>query len=75
MAKDTRFADCDSATVFKAVSQTNMSSDGRSLWDRLQEELKSKQSPDAAAEYIRSSLLEISNRLKREIARVTAELG
>ena len=74
MAKDPRFSNSDAAAVFQAVSQTAMSPDNQSLWDRLQEELNSKQSPGAAAEYLRSSFLEISARLEREIASVAGEL-
>jgi hypothetical protein len=74
MAKDPRFSNCDAAAVFQAVSQTSMSPDTQSLWDRLQQELSSKQSPDAAAEYLRSSFLEVSARLEREIASVAGEL-
>jgi hypothetical protein len=74
MAKDPRFSNCDATAVFRAVSQTAMSPDTRSLWDRLQEELSSKLSPGAAAEYLRSSFLEISARLEREINSVTREL-
>ena len=74
MAKDSRFSNCDAAAVFQAVSQTEMSPDTRSLWDRVQEELNSKQSPGDAAEYLRSSFLEISARLEREIVSVSGEL-
>lgn len=74
MAKDPRFLNCDATAVFQAVGQTAMSPDTRSLWDRLQEELSTKQSPGAAAEYLRSSLLEISARLEREIMSVAGEL-
>lgn len=74
MAKDSRFSNCDAAAVFQAVNQTAMSPDTRSLWDRLQEELTSKQSAGAAPEYLRSSFLEISARLEREIASVSGEL-
>lgn len=74
MAKDSRFANCDAGAVFQAVSRTAMSPDMQSLWDRLQEELNSKQSPGAAAQYLRSSFLEIAARLEREIASVSGEL-
>jgi hypothetical protein len=74
MAKDPRFSNCDAAAVFQAVCQAAMSSDTRSLWDRIQEELKTKQSPGAATEYLRSSFLEIATRLEREIKNVAGEL-
>ena len=74
MTKDPRFSNCDTMAVFDAVNQANMSPDTRSLWDRLQAELNTNQSPNAAAEYLRSSFLEISTRLEREIASVSGEV-
>ena len=74
MAKDPRFANSDASAVFQAVSEADMSPDTRSLWDRLQEELKSKQSSDEAVEYLRSSFLEIATRLERQIASVATDV-
>lgn len=74
MAKDPRFSASDASAVFEAVTQTVMSLDTRSLWDRLREELSSKAAPGAATEYLRSSFMEIAGRLEREIASVTGEL-
>lgn len=74
MAKDSRFSNCDTKAVFDAVSQANMSPDTRSLWDRLQVELSTNEYPNAAAEYLRSSFLEISARLEREITSVSGEV-
>ena len=74
MPKDPRFVGSDAESVFKQVSQIVRSSEARSLWERLRDEMRKKKTPASAAEYLRSSFTEISKRLEKEIERVSGQI-
>lgn len=74
MPKDPRFVGSDAESVFKQVSQIVRSSEARSLWERLRDEMRKKKTPASAAEYLRSSFTEISKRLEKEIERVSGKI-
>lgn len=74
MPADARFEGCDAESVFEKVSQVVTTSEVRSLWGRLREEMRRKKSPASAAEYLRSSFTEITAKLQKEIDRVSEEI-
>ncbi len=62
------FSNCDSSYVFSEVNKRVTSGQSRSLWRRIEKELNTG-GVKAVDTYLRSSLLEIAQRLRSDIKR------
>jgi hypothetical protein len=66
------FKDCDAETVFDAVKSKVHSSEARSLWGRMREEIK-RAGIDGAVSYAEGEFARLREKIDHEIARLTAE--
>jgi hypothetical protein len=67
-----KFQNCDAEAVFEAVKSKVHSSEARSLWGRMREEIK-RAGVDGAVSYIEGEFARLREDLKHEIARLEAE--
>jgi hypothetical protein len=66
------FNHCDTETVFKEVRTAAVTTEARSLWDKLESEIN-RNGVDGAVSYLEGELRRIEETLTRELARLEVE--